>query len=117
MITASENTSVELVTMNAWPTGTSVVLYWIRAPIHTPPVPGTALNALAGIVAVPGPVTMKSSCDPLRTNRCRKNDSFVDLVKLSCVLPAQFSGGKMAIPCSQPKPVTWMAYAGLLVLI
>ena len=109
---ARENTSVVLVTMKAWFTGTWVVLYWIRAAIHSPPVPGTVWNADAGIVAVPGPVTTKSSSDPLRTRRFRKNASLVDRVKLSCELPAQFNGGMMAMPCSQPKPVTWIAYTG-----
>ncbi len=77
-------------------------------------MPGTAWNAEAGIVAVPGPVTTKSSCEPLRTNRLRKKASLVERVKLRLVLPAQFKGGRIAMPCSQPKPVTWIAYTGLL---
>ena len=110
---ANENTSVVLLTMNAWFTGTCVALYWIRAAIHSPPVPGTTWNAEPGIVAVPGPVTTKLFCDPFLTSRFKKKASEVDRVKLNCVLPAQFKGGRIAMPCSQPKPVTWIAYSGL----
>ena len=68
---ARENTSEVLLTMNAWFTGTCVVLYWIWAASQAPPVPGTAWNADPGMVAVPGPFTTKSFCEPERTNRFR----------------------------------------------
>ena len=87
------------------------------AAIHSPPVPGTVTKADPGMVAVPGPVTTKSFSEPVRTSRFRKKPSLVERVMPTCWLPAQFSGGRMAMPISQPKPVTWMAYTGLEALM
>ena len=59
-------------------------------------------------------VAVKLFSAPARTSRFTKKPSLVLRVKPTCWLPAQFRGGKMAMPISQPKPVTWMAYTGLL---
>ncbi len=104
---------LEFDNLQAIPWGIWVVLNAIVVALQRPPVPGTTAQVAASTaVCAEAGVIVKSASDPVFINNVRTKLSVVDLTKLTDSEPAQFKGGKRAIPSSQPKPVTWVTYTG-----